>query len=286
MQLGAAELVDSRQILPDQWLQSYHAPTLASSSRAGQFVHVRPDDWSGLLLRRPFSVNTADPVSGVITIHFRVIGRGTDWFTRLRPGDAVDMLGPLGRPFEVDPRSRHLLLIAGGLGMAGVRMLADEALRDGRAVTMLFGAATAREVYPSTLLPDEVEYIVATDDGSMGRPGYVTALVPEYEAWADQAFACGPRPMLAALAGLAAGRRARLGVAALGRKRGAGKAPAVGSAAARRKAFLQVSMEQNMGCAVGACLGCVVMGTGGQPQRVCREGPVFASDEVDWESGW
>jgi dihydroorotate dehydrogenase electron transfer subunit len=286
MQLAAAELIDSRQILPDQWLQSYHAPTLASSSRAGQFVHVRPDDWSGLLLRRPFSVNTADPVSGVITIHFRVIGRGTDWFTRLRPGDGVDMLGPLGRPFEVDPRSRHLLLVAGGLGMAGVRMLADEALRDGRAVTMLFGAATAREVYPSTLLPDEVEYVVATDDGTMGRPGYVTALVPEYEAWADQAFACGPRPMLAALAGLAAGRRARLGVAALGRKRGGGKAPVSGSSAARRKAFLQVSMEQNMGCAVGACLGCVVMGTSGQPHRVCREGPVFASDELDWESGW
>jgi dihydroorotate dehydrogenase electron transfer subunit len=286
MQLAAAELIESRQILPGQWLQSYHAPALATTSRAGQFVHVRPDDWSGLLLRRPFSVNTADPVSGVITIHFRVIGRGTDWFTRLRPGDPVDMLGPLGRPFEVDTRTRHVLLVAGGLGMAGVRMLADEALRDGRAVTMLFGAATAREVYPSTLLPDEVEYVVATDDGTMGRKGFVTGLVPEYEAWADQAFACGPRPMLAALAGLAVGRRARLGVAALGRKRGAGKGPTPGSTAARRKAFLQVSMEQNMGCAVGACLGCVVMGTSGQPQRVCREGPAFASDEVDWERGW
>jgi dihydroorotate dehydrogenase electron transfer subunit len=286
MQLAAAELIESRQILPGQWLQSYHAPALATTSRAGQFVHVRPDDWSGLLLRRPFSVNTADPVSGVITIHFRVIGRGTDWFTRLRPGDPVDMLGPLGRPFEVDTRTRHVLLVAGGLGMAGVRMLADEALRDGRAVTMLFGAATAREVYPSTLLPDEVEYVVATDDGTMGRKGFVTGLVPEDEAWADQAFACGPRPMLAALAGLAVGRRARLGVAALGRKRGAGKGPTPGSTAARRKAFLQVSMEQNMGCAVGACLGCVVMGTSGQPQRVCREGPAFASDEVDWERGW
>ena len=106
------------------------------------------------------------PSTGIVTIHFRIIGRGTDWFTRLRPGDAVDLLGPLGRPFEVDPRSRHLLLIAGGLGMAGVRMLADEAIRDGRQVTLLFGAASAREVYPSSLLPDEVEYIVATDDGS------------------------------------------------------------------------------------------------------------------------
>lgn len=286
MRLAAAELVDSREILPGQWLQAYHAPDLAIGSRAGQFVHVRTGDFSGMVLRRPFSLNTADPATGIVTIHFRVIGRGTAWFTRLRPGDEIDLLGPLGRPFEVNSRSQHLLLVAGGLGIAGVRMLADEAIRAGRQVTLLFGAASAREVYPSSLLPDEVEYVVATDDGSLGHHGYVTELVTEYEAWADQAFACGPAPMLAVLARLATGRRDRLGVAKLGRKRGAGKTDPVGSPAARRKAFLQVSMEQNMGCAVGACLGCVVMGTSGTPQRVCREGPVFASDEIAWDSGW
>ena len=286
MRLAAAELVESREILPGQWLQSFHAPDIASGSRAGQFVHVRTGDFSGMVLRRPFSLNTTDASTGIVTIHYRVIGRGTEWFTRLRPGDTVDMLGPLGRPFEVDPRSQHLLLVAGGLGMAGVRMLADEAIRDGRQVTLLFGGASLREVYPSSLLPDEVEYVVATDDGSMGHHGFVTELLPDYEAWADQAFACGPAPMLAALARLAASRRERLGVANLGRKRGAGKADPIGSPAARRKAFLQVSMEQNMGCAVGACLGCVVMSVTGTPQRVCREGPVFASDELQWEGAW
>jgi dihydroorotate dehydrogenase electron transfer subunit len=286
MRLVQTELVDSREILPGQWLQSFHAPELASGSRAGQFVHVRTGDLSGLVLRRPFSINTADVVSGTITIHFRTIGRGTAWFTALRSGDTVEMLGPLGRPFEVDPRSRHLLLVAGGLGMAGVRFLVDEAIRDGRQVTMLFGAAGAREVYPSSLLPDEVEYVIATDDGSVGHRGFVTELVPEYEGWADQSFACGPAPMLAALARLASGRRERLGVAHLGRKRGGGKSDPPGSPAARRKSFLQVSMEQNMGCAVGACLGCVIMGTNGSPQRVCREGPVFAAEEVAWEAGW
>ncbi|HEV8547316.1 MAG TPA: dihydroorotate dehydrogenase electron transfer subunit [Candidatus Limnocylindrales bacterium] len=286
MRLVASELVESREILPGQWLQSFHAPDLARGSRAGQFVHVRTGDYSGLVLRRPFSINTVDSATGTITIHYRTIGRGTEWFTRLRPGDAIDMLGPLGRPFEVDHRSQHLLLIAGGLGMAGVRFLADEAIRDGRQVTLLFGAASARDVYPSSLLPDEVEYVIATDDGSVGRRGLVTDLVPEYEGWADQAFACGPAGMLAALARLAGGRRERLGVAKLGRKRGAGRQDPAGSPAARRKAFLQVSMEQNMGCAVGACLGCVVMGVSGTPQRVCREGPVFASDEINWEAGW
>jgi dihydroorotate dehydrogenase electron transfer subunit len=286
MRLVPAELIESREILPGQWLQSFHAPTLATGARAGQFVHIRAGDWSGLVLRRPFSFNTVDAGTGTITIHFRTVGRGTEWFTQLRAGDLVDMLGPLGRPFEVDSRSRHLLLIAGGLGIAGVRMLADEAIRDGRQVVLLFGGASAREVYPSSLLPDEVEYIVATDDGSLGHAGFVTELVPKYEAWADQAFACGPAGMLRALSALAVGRRERLGVAKLGRKRGAGKPIPLGSPAARRKAFLQVSMEQNMGCAVGACLGCVVMGVGGTPQRVCREGPVFASDEIAWEAGW
>jgi dihydroorotate dehydrogenase electron transfer subunit len=286
MRLVAAELIESREILPGQWLQSFHAPTLATGARAGQFIHIRAGDWSGLVLRRPFSFNTVDAGTGTITIHFRTVGRGTEWFTQLRAGDTVDMLGPLGRPFEVDQRSRHLLLIAGGLGIAGVRMLADEAIRDGRQVVLLFGGASAREVYPSSLLPDEVEYIVATDDGSLGHAGFVTELVPKYEAWADQAFACGPAGMLRALSAQAVGRRDRLGVAKLGRKRGAGKPVAIGSPAARRKAFLQVSMEQNMGCAVGACLGCVVMGVGGTPQRVCREGPVFASDELAWDAGW
>jgi dihydroorotate dehydrogenase electron transfer subunit len=286
MRLAGAELVDSRQILPGQWLQAFHAPALATGARAGQFVHVRPGDWSGLVLRRPFSINTSDAATGILTVHFRTVGRGTEWFTRLRPGDVIDMLGPLGRPFEVDPRSRHLLLVAGGLGIAGLRMLADEAIRDGRSVVLLFGAATAREVYPSSLLPDEIEYVVATDDGTLGHHGLVTDLFTGYEAWADQAFACGPKPMLSALARLASGRRQRLGVATLGRKRGGGKPVAAGSAEARRKAFLQVSMEQHMGCAVGACLGCVVMGSSGAPQRVCREGPVFAADEIDWEAGW
>jgi dihydroorotate dehydrogenase electron transfer subunit len=280
MRLLDAELLHAREILPGQWLQGYRAPWLASGAVAGQFVHVRTPDWSGIVLRRPFSINTLDRVSGEVTIHFRITGKGTDVLARMRPGDTVGMLGPLGRGFEIDTRSRHLLLVAGGLGMAGVRSLADEAIAAGRQVVVLFGAATAADVYPSSLLPDEAEYAVATDDGSLGHHGRVTDLVAQYEAWADQAFACGPEPMLAALARLAAGRDARLGVARLGRKRGVRTAP-LWSPQARRASWLQVSMEQNMGCAVGACLGCVVMGVEG-PQRVCREGPVFAPDEIAW----
>jgi dihydroorotate dehydrogenase electron transfer subunit len=283
MRLLSAELLESREFLPGQWLQRFRAPVLAVGAQAGQFVHVRTPDYSGLVLRRPFSINTYDRAAGEITIHFRITGVGTEWMARTRPGELLEMLGPLGRSFDRDPRTRHVLLVAGGLGMAGVRSLADEALAAGCNVTLLFGAASAAQVYPSSLLPDEVEYVVATDDGSFGHKGFVTELIPQFEAWADQCFACGPQPMLAALARLAAGRQARLGVARLGARRGSKNAPR-GSRQARRRAWLQVSMEQNMGCAVGACLGCVVMGVDG-PQRVCREGPVFASEEINWE-GW
>jgi len=283
VKLLEAELLETREFLPHQWLHTYSAPWLASSAKPGQFVHVRTPDFSGLVLRRPFSLNTFDRQSGQVTIHFRVTGRGTEWLARMRPGDSTEMLGPLGRPFEVDPKTRHLLLVAGGLGMAGVRSLVDVAIAEGRQVLVLFGAMTATDVYPSTLLPPEVEYVVSTDDGSFGHAGRVTELVPRHEAWADQCFACGPQPMLAALAGLARGRDARLGVARLRTRRNARTAP-LGSPTARRRSWLQVSMEQNMGCAVGACLGCVVGGVDG-PQRVCREGPVFAADEIRWE-GW
>ena len=234
-------------------------------------------------MRPSFPLNTTDPATGIVTIHFPARGPGPAWLSGLRPGDLVDLFGPYGRPFEVDSRSQHLLLVGVGPGIAGVRMLIDEAVRAGRRVTLLFGAPSADAVYPSTLLPDEVEYVVATDDGSLGHRGTVADLVQDYEAWADQTFACAPVETLAILARIAAGRRERLGVAKLGRKRGGGKPVPEGSPAARRKAFLQVSMPHEFGCAVGACLGCVAMSASGVPQRVCREGPVFASEEIAWE---
>lgn len=294
-----AELIDSREILPGQWLQSWHAPAAASAARAGQVVHVRTVEAGGLPLRRPYPITTADAASGTLTIQTAGTtgpsgGLPPVWARGLRPGDRLDLAGPLGRPFEVDTRARHLLLIAEGAAIASLRLLVDEAIRAGRSVVLLYGAASSSSVYPSSLLPDEVEYIVATADGSLGHRGSVAELVPDYEAWADQSFAAGPPLLLAGLARLAAGRRQRLGVATLGRKRGGGRVAAPGSPEARRKAHLQVALDQVIGCAAGTCLGCVAPATGsagsgtgggGGTVRVCREGPVFAADELDWERG-
>ena len=283
MRSAPAELIERREILPDQWLETYRAPDIANGARAGQFVHVRSDDGYGTIRRRPVALGTTDVTTGTIALHRAGDGRRGPP-VELVPGDWADILGPAGRPFEVDATSRHLLLVAAGSGIGALRMLADEAIRNGREVTLLLGAPSARDVYPSRLLPDEVEYVVATDDGSLGHAASVVDLVPDYEAWADQAFAAGPWPMLAALARLSAGRRERLGVARLGRKRGAGKVVPAGSTLARRRAFLQVVLDQVVGCATATCLGCVVPGAGGGLPRACREGPVFAADELDWEA--
>jgi dihydroorotate dehydrogenase electron transfer subunit len=282
-----AELVESREILPGQWLQAWHAPGIASGARAGQSVHVRTVEAGGLPLCRSFPITTTDPASGTLTIQAPGVDRPTGgsppaWARGLRAGDRLDLAGPLGRPFEVDPRARHLLLVAEGASIGGLRLLVDEAIRDGRSVVLLYGAVSSSHVYPSSLIPDEVEYVVATADGSLGHRGSVADLALAYEAWADQSFAAGPPALLAELARLATGRRGRLGVATLGRKRGGGRPIAPGSPEARRKAFLQVALDQAIGCAAGTCGGCAVAGTGGSV-RVCREGPVFAADELDWE---
>jgi dihydroorotate dehydrogenase electron transfer subunit len=283
MRSPPAELLERREILPGRWLLTFRAPAPAVAVRAGQVVHVRPADGSWVVGRLPFPVLAADGPAGTVAILVADGSPGGAALHHVRPGDAVELLGPFGRAFEVDPRSRHLLLVAEGSAIAAVRLLADEAILVGRSVVVLAGAASSRDVFPSSLLPDEVEYVVATADGSLGVRGSVVDLVPEYEAWADQAFASGPTAILADLARLAAGRRDRLGVANLGRKRGGGRPVVPGSPEARRKAFLQVVPPHELGCALGTCLGCVVSGTGGSGLRVCREGPPFAADELAWE---
>jgi dihydroorotate dehydrogenase electron transfer subunit len=285
---GALECLEVRPIVPGQWLVRLAAPGVVAGIRAGQVLHLGPSGIPGAVLRRAYPFAGVEPVSGIVTLYVDEERSGPDgeagpagWPATLRVGDRVWAAGPFGRPIEVDPRSRHLLLVAVDRLSGALRLLVDEALRDGRNVTLLFGAPEARAVFPSALLPDPVEYVVATEDGSLGRSGPLEALLPEYEAWADQAVAAGPIEALARIVAVAAGRRQRLGVARLGRKRPGGRTPQPGSAAARRRAFLHVVLPLGPVCALGVCLGCVVEGAGG-PLRVCREGPVVAAEEVRW----
>jgi dihydroorotate dehydrogenase electron transfer subunit len=268
----------ARPILPGELLLGFDAPSIAAAARAGQFVDVLTGDLSESVIRHPYPIAAVDRVGSQVTIHVDTRTRPGRWLARTVVGEPVPMIGPLGRGFEIDPRAHHLLLVAEADSIGALRMLVDESLSAGRRVTLLLGSPTAASVYPSSLLPAEVEYVVATADASLGHSGSALELIPAYEAWADQAFGAGSWPFLAALAKVAAGRDSRLGVARLGRKSARRRTVA---AKPRRSAWLQLSIAQQVGCATATCLGCVVPGVE-SPARTCREGPVFAAHELCW----
>jgi dihydroorotate dehydrogenase electron transfer subunit len=254
---------------------------LARSAQPGQFLHVRAPRTPGLLLPA-LPIAGYDRVAGSVMLLVDARSGLADPLLRVRSGENATFEGPLGRGFVPDARSRYLLVVADIAGFARVRAIADEAVASGRQVTVLLGARSVAEVYPSSLLPDEAEYVVATDDGSLGHRGTVADLVTEYEAWADQCFAAGAPALLARLSTLAKGRDGRMGVARLGRRRGRRREP--GGTDVRRKSWLQLALRHDAGCALGVCAGCTVEGADG-PVRVCREGPAFATSELRWDPG-
>lgn len=243
------------------------APEIAARAHAGQFVHVRPGERYDPLLRRPYSFNGIDRRAGEIELLVKPLGPGGGWIAGRRAGDALDLLGPLGAAFVVHRATSHLLLVAGGTGIAPMKVLAEqEAAR--RNVTLIMGGRSIHFLWPAHRLPAAVEYVTTTEDGSFGVRGRVTDTMPQYLAWADQLCACGPWSMLAAL----------------GRMRDeAARATALTPG---RDVLLdaQIAVEQHMGCAMGVCRACVVVTEHGNA-RVCREGPVFSLGDVRFEGG-
>lgn len=235
-----------------------HVLTLDTGGRVqgaspGQFLHLRCGDAGQILLRRPMSIYRGE--ADAFQLMIRRVGKGSAWLTSRLPGDQLDCIGPQGHGFRLDRNARHLLFVGGGYGVAPLVGLAEQAIRKGMSVALAVGAAGRDLVFPVRLLPPEVEYLVATDDGSAGHRGLVTEFLSDRVEWADSVYACGPIPMMAALS-------------VLMRK----KAP--------RKPC-QIAMEERMGCSMGVCLGCVVETTRG-PRRVCTDGPVFDIQQIVW----
>jgi dihydroorotate dehydrogenase electron transfer subunit len=254
------EITDREPVMGDAMLISFLAPApLMSGITPGQFVEILCRDhgsWDPLL-RRPYSIFAVDQETSTFTLLARPYGRGSAWLCAQPVGTVLDVLGPLGTGFSIAEKSRNLLLVAGGVGAAPLVLLAREATRRRLNVTYLLGGMTATALLDPAYLPDAVEYVVATDDGTQGHHGFVTDLMGEYVSWADQVFACGPEPMLGSL-------RRQVLVHRFGDR------PTV-----------QVSVERAMACGVGACLGCVVETTRGMKPS-CVDGPVFDMDEVIW----
>jgi len=240
----------------DIHLLRIEAPEIAASARPGQYVMVLCGEGHGMPLRRPLSVHRICLDSGCIELLFAVVGRGTQWLAERCKGDSIDLFGPLGTGFEIHPSSGNLLLVAGGIGIAPLVALADEAVSDGHPVTLLTGDRTAERICPGHLLPSGIKIIVATEDGSLGQKGMITDLLPEFIPEADQIFACGPLPMYRSMAEK---------VNEFGDK------------------TVQVLLETVLGCGVGACLGCSIETRAGR-KLVCKDGPVFEFSDIVWDS--
>jgi dihydroorotate dehydrogenase electron transfer subunit len=240
---------------PETMLLTYAAPReVVEACRPGQFFNLRPLESTAPLLRRPVSVCDARVDAGEIDLLVRVVGEGTRLIASQMPGARLDAIGPLGRPFTVD-LERPAIMIGGGVGIAPVYYLAQWMRRMGSdsRVTFCYGARSSRDF----CLLKEIESVVSalattTEDGTHGRMGYVTEAAGPYLTDDRQIFVCGPSPMMQA-------------VLVMMRERGLEG---------------QFSLENQMGCGVGACQGCVVPGRSGMI-RVCCDGPVVDSQELD-----
>lgn len=262
------EIIEQAEVAPDVVRTRLSGPEIARESQAGQFVNVKTAQSLDPLLRRPFSVHAAYPEEGVFSLLYVVRGRGTKLLRAMKPGDTVSVVGPLGKPFDLgdSPDAEHVL-VAGGCGAAPLHFLSDALCRRwgcGR-VTVLSGAQRKDAlICEAEFRSHGVEVGVSTDDGSYGYHGYVTELLRQHLSRRDSSanvrvYSCGPHAMLKE-------------VWRISREAGA--------------ASCQVSLENNMACGMGVCMGCVQkVRRGGEcrHERVCTEGPVFEAEDVVWD---
>lgn len=242
------------------------APGMAELTKPGHFVAVQvggPE--SSMLLRRAFAiyeVKERGVYGGTVEFVFAVHGKGTAWLAGRRPQDRIDLVGPLGKPFRLPAQPVTATLVGGGYGSAPLLGLAT-ALRErgcrvdfvlgAGSVDRLFGQLEARRIAASTE--------ITTDDGSMGRQGRVSDVLPALldKTGSEVVYACGPMAMLESVTRIAS----------------------------ERGLPCQVAVEESMACGIGVCMTCVlpVVGDDGQTRMVrsCVEGPVFLGDRVRWQ---
>lgn len=233
----------------------------------GQFAMlgaVAPGDVprSDPLLPRPMAIFREQSRDGVraVEVLYRVVGRGTALMAELAPGDRAAFVGPLGQGFALSDAAPHNVLVGGGSGIASLYALAAElsaGASDASATTVILGARSEVDLLGAADFADlPVDLQLVTEDGSRGSTGRVTDLLDPVLAAGRETvvYACGPTPMMRACAEMSAERDVRC----------------------------VVSLENNMACGFGACLGCAVPLDAGGFGLVCREGPVFEASEVAW----
>lgn len=233
------------------------APQIAKAAVPGQFVHVRCGEDRDFILRRPFSIHQVTGPDS-IEILFNVVGSGTRWLSNLAIKDSVDILGPLGKGFDLAGDSERATLVAGGMGIAPLVFLATKLVEAHVKVSIVMGAATREQLLDYMDLKRlSFRVTVATEDGSQGTKGLVTDVLNAAIANDKPTiiYSCGPKAMLKEVSRIAEEADIRC----------------------------QVALEELMACGVGVCLSCVTETIGGY-KKVCSSGPVFDSSEIAWDA--
>lgn len=265
-------VVSNREISPGYCRIRLTAPPKILEAKPGQFLMLRVRDGVDPLLRRPFCIFDVGSFSSgypdaprkqYLDVLYKIVGKGTSILASLHEKDHVDVLAPLGNGFEPGEPDEEKLLVGGGFGLAPLYFLAGKLVKKSP-VKVFIGGRRKEDVLCVTEFEQlGIDTYVATDDGTLGARGLVTEVLEDHLSRGEgkrAVFACGPEPMLRAVA----------------------------SMCLRHGARCQVSLEASMACGVGACLGCVVKGKSHSESTpeyrcVCKEGPVFDATELLWE---
>jgi len=256
-----AKITNNRKIAPDFYKMRIESAYLAQKAKPGQFIEVRCLGKTEPLLRRPLGCHRI--FGKGIEVLYEVVGKGTALLAGKTAGEGLDIIGPLGRGFDLSVRSSDVILVAGGIGVAPLVALAEGLAKKKNKIYVAIGARAKSHI----LCEKEFKSLgcivkTSTDDGSKGQKGFVTKLLKDFltdpRIRPVRIYACGPNTMLQTVSGMA---------------RTAG-------------VECQVSLEERMACGVGVCLGCPVKTREGlidiTNKMVCKDGPVFNAEEIVW----
>lgn len=235
------------------WLQT---KDIAKDSQAGQFISLYCQDRSALL-PRPISICQIDKERNALRIVYRVVGKGTEEFSKYEEGQEIPVLGPLGNGFF--KKDKAAMLIAGGIGIPPMLELAKELKESGVSDIKIVAGYRDNQMFLKDDLSEYGTVYVATEDGSFGTKGNVINAIEKNCLSAEVIYSCGPTPMLRAVK--------EFGI--------------------KNQIETQVSMEEKMACGIGACLACVCKSSEVDShshvhnKRICADGPVFYAQEVE-----
>jgi len=247
-------ILSQKQIAESMFLMEVKLPKMSMTIEAGQICMLQVSKGYDLILRRPISFFKKDTKNKTISFLYDVIGKGTKRLAEMKKGDIINIQGPLGRSFDRKQKSKKILVVGGGIGIAPLQDLAEDLKKDNE-ITFLAGGRTRDHLNMLELFEKDIKILPATDDGSMGFYGNTAELMEELISKGEKfdiVYTCGPHPMMVAISKIAQ----------------------------KNNIKCQVSLEERMACGVGACLGCSVPDSKGGMVKVCKDGPVFWNDEV------